>query len=587
MQCVQELQKSTGVFIPLFSIYSKRSVGIGDFEDLKLMIDWCSETENNILQLLPMNHSYNSIYAPFSFFAIDPVYIALDKLLGIDEKFLTDEIEQLRREFPVGTGYVDYRVQVAKVNLLYDVFSRQSSVEDGEFFHFVEENKHWLHDYALFMALKDEFSFKRWEEWEKPYRDHDTMELEIFEKKHKKLILFYKWMQWQLFVQFSDVKKYADAKNIKIMGDLFYMVARDSSDIWANREFFMMDYVSGLPQEPSHGKGQRWGDQPVYNWNRIIEDNFKFLKQRLDYNENFYNIMRLDHTPSFFRVWCIHKDEPWENLGMNGFFYPSTHKEWEERGRKILKFIIENSNIKFCAENLGPFTTFFTPVVREFGIPIINFQRWEKDWNNTNEYIKPEEYDFYTMIVLSNHDTSNFADWWENEAGSVEEEWFKLYCYYLKFDYNELVGKLFEKSELNSNRLIWKEDVNSVEELLKRVGRHQWQVEGLIKEYNSTFGEKQKIRKLITSEEEVTEKCNKDFVVSIMKSMINSNAVFCIHSIIDWLIAMGIINEEYNKYRFNLPGKFGGSNWSLTIPISLEELMNDIVCRKIKDIIKK
>jgi 4-alpha-glucanotransferase len=386
-------------------------------------------------------------------------------------------------------------------------------------------------------------------------------------------------------MQFAQVKEYANSKNVEIMGDLFYMVSRDSADTWAKREYFMMDYVTGLPPEPSHEKGQRWGEQTAYDWNKIMDDDFEFVKNRLKYNENFYNIIRLDHTPAFFRVWCIHKSEKWEKLGMNGFFYPSTYEEWEARGRRILTTIIESTNMVFCAENLGPFTTFFTPVLRELGIPIINFQRWEKDWDNTHEYIKPKDYDFHTMIIISNHDTSNFADWWENEAGTVEASWFKGYCYYLDFDYDKVVPQLFEESKLNEKRLKWRRDVNTVGELLKRVCRHEWQVEGLVKEYKNTFGEKEKLWKIMGLDGPARERCDKEVITSAIKSVVFSNAVLCINSIIDYLIVVGAVKQDYHMYRFNRPGVLDARDWSLVLPISLEELLNENICNQIQEIL--
>lgn len=241
--------------------------------------------------------------------------------------------------------------------------------------------------------------------------------------------------------------------------------------------------------------------------------------------------------------------------------------------------------MKFCAENLGPFTTFFTPVVRELGIPIINFQRWEKDWDETQQYTNPEDYDFHTMIVLSNHDTSNFADWWENEAGTVATAWFKSYCFYLDFDYNQIAPLLFEISKSNEKRLKWRNDVNTVEELLTRVRRHEWQVEGLVKEYKNTYCEKENLWKLIGLQGAVREKCDKEILVSAMKSAMSSNAVICIQSIIDWLITVGVIKKDYATYRFNCPGLTDAINWSLVLPISLEELLNKEICSRIQAIV--
>lgn len=326
-------EKRIGALVPLFSIFSHRSVGVGDFQDLKLMVDWCEGTGNTILQLMPINDYYNSPYAPFSFFALDVMYIALDKLKGVPFNLIEDGINEIKKSFPTGIGYIDHEVKHAKIDLLYEVYMKLESLNYKEFIDFIEQNKYWLEDYSLYTALKFDYSQESWEDWKSDFRERDEKELQIFRDEKGSKILFFKWVQWQLYEQLKDVKRYANSKNICIMGDLFYIVARDSADVWSHRECFRLDLVPGLPPEQGEAKGQRWDDQPVYNWRSIIEDDYELIKQRIKYNENFYHIMRLDTSVSVFRMWCIPRDEPIENQGIMVPFILVIVRSGKSRGK--------------------------------------------------------------------------------------------------------------------------------------------------------------------------------------------------------------------------------------------------------------
>ncbi|MFC5700637.1 4-alpha-glucanotransferase [Cohnella faecalis] len=579
-------RKRAGAFVPLFSVYSARSAGVGDFEDLKLAVDWCERTGQTILQLLPMNDNIASVFAPTSLFALDPEHVAIDRLVGVREDWRETAAAELRQAFPTGKGFVDYGVKMAKVTALRGLFERiGGDCPDPRFLGFLQKQRYWLHDYALFMAIKQVLFPGRWDEWGEPFRNRDPEALDAFAQENFNEIQFHKWVQWQLYEQLSEAKRYADSKNVQLMGDYFYIAMSDSADTWSNRELFRLDCCSGLPSEPSSPKGQRWDDQPVYDWSRIKADDYRLVKHRLAYYENFYHMLRIDHPAAFFRTWCIPFEEPWENQGQNGFFYPSDFEEWEEQGTGILRTILSNTKLTLCAENLGPFTTFFTPEVRGLGIPIINFQRWEKDYGNTYRFTDPKQYDYLTAIVLSTHDTSCWADWWDNEAGTVDTGWFRSYCGYLDFKYETVKDKLFDPARSDENKLRWRSDVDTVEKMLRGVDRHAFQVEGLVKEYRSTYGEKEQLLEMMGLDSSSRYKAGREVLPAAMASALRSNAVYCIHSIIDWLVVLGYAEGNYADLRFNRPGDGYARNWSLTLPLSLEELLEDRLVGPVKEVV--
>ncbi len=199
------MHKRAGVLAPLFSIYSKKSIGIGDFSDLKLLIDWAKETGNSIVQLLPMNE-VGSLFCPYdslSSFALEHAYASIK----------SPKMDTLKRAFPAGRPFVDYSVKREKIKILREVFDSLSQF-NADLDRFREENYYWLPDFAIYKVLKDFHKGLAWWDWQAKFRERDRTALENFKKEHQKEITFQIWLQWFLFQQFKDVKNYADSKKI-------------------------------------------------------------------------------------------------------------------------------------------------------------------------------------------------------------------------------------------------------------------------------------------------------------------------------------------------------------------------------------
>nr|WP_246628349.1 4-alpha-glucanotransferase [Paenibacillus oenotherae] len=580
------IEKRAGLLAPLFSLHSKRSAGVGDLEDLKRAVDWCERTGHTILQLLPMSDYYNTPYSTTTLFAVEPMYMAMDHLLGVAKEAVEPYIQGIREQFPIDKGFMDLNVKHAKINALHDLFQQVQPVESPAFHDYMAANKYWLDDYALFCALKMNYSPNFWEAWEPRYRDRDPEAIEQFCEEHALSILFIKWMQWQLYEQFKAAKAYANSKNVLLMGDLFYVSARDSSDVWARGKYFRLDLVPGLPPEPSHVKGQRWGDQPIYNWQAIIADDCELYKKRLQYNQNFFDIMRLDAASTLFKMWCIPREEPSENLGLNGFYYPGTPQEQEEQGRTMLTAMLDSTTMMLCAENLAPFGEEFTPIVRELGIPPINFQRWDKDWDGTKGFTLPEEHDPLTVFILSNHDTSIWGDWWENEAGTIDASIFMEYCGKAGLDYEEMKVIIFEETLSSDNKLRWRNHVNSHDKLAELLGRPKMDLYDLYHSYVLSYGEKEMLWAIMGLEGAAREKCDHEIIRAAIHSVQSSNAVWSITSILDYLSMLGAIEGDYREFRYNRPGTCGDWNWTITSPLAMEELLEESVCSQVRAVVE-
>ncbi|CAH1190035.1 hypothetical protein PAECIP111893_00119 [Paenibacillus plantiphilus] len=581
-------EKQAGLLVPLFSLYSKRSAGIGDLEDLKLAVDWCVQTGHTILQLLPMSDYYSSPYSTNSLFAIEPMYMALDRLEGITMEAAEPYIQEIRQQYPIGgKGHMNTNVKYAKLNALRNLFQLASPLECAAFRNYVAENRYWLEDYALFSALKTYYSTDSWERWEPKYRDREPAALQQFSEEQETNILFVKWVQWQLYEQLRAAKAYANANKVWLMGDLFYVSARDSADVWARREYFRLDLVPGLPPESSHVKGQRWGDQPIYNWKAIIADDSLLYRKRLQYNECFFDMLRLDYLSAMFKMWCIPRDDPNENGGLNGFNYPRSLQEQETQGRQLLTVMLESTNMILCGENLAPFAVEFIPVLSELSVPMINFQRWDKDWDGTENFIRPEDYHPLTVYTLSNHDTSIWRDWWENEAGMIDASIFVEFCEKEGLNEAEMKGILFEDAPSVNGKLRWREEVDSYDRLAELLGKTKPEVYDLYRVYLFSYQEKNKLWSIMGLDGPVREKCDQQILRAAIRSVLSSTAVWSITSFLDYLCMLGLIEGDYRSIRYNRPGTVGDWNWSITSPLSLEELLDKDICSQVSSVLEE
>lgn len=577
------LDKRSGIVVSLFSVYSQKSLGIGDFQDLKLLIDWCKKTGNTIIQLLPMNE-VGPIFCPYdsvSSFALEPMYISLDNISFAKTKSLHAKTLQLKKSFPKGGPYVDYRIKDAKIHLLWEIYNETLDSNSEELARFIEKNEYWINDYALFNVLKYYHKGLAWLDWQPGYKERVSVTLETFSKEHEKEILFQKWVQWQLHKQFREVKIYAQSKNVLIKGDLPILVSRDSADVWAHPEFFKLDFTSGAPPDMYCAKGQRWGT-PTYNWEKIFSVGGRYVVEKLKYAENFYDILRIDHVVGLFRIWSIPQNEPLENQGLNGSFDPKEENKWKAHGKKILSFIIYNTEMLLCAEDLGVIPKACTKTLKEFGIPGNDVQRWTKDWDVAHDFLPPEKYRSLSVTMLSTHDTTNWAAWWENEAGTVDEGLFMRKCLNRSIDYNSVKDKLFDSFASRHGRLRWLNSVSSSDILINILGKRKEEIKDFIEMYENSFQEKEKLWKILKLEGKMREKSDREIVKSVLQFTLDSSSIFCIHLITDWLYLTDIFKKDSYTYRINTPGTISPQNWSLVMPISLEELLKDKVCLKIR-----
>ncbi|MDD2752647.1 MAG: 4-alpha-glucanotransferase, partial [Candidatus Omnitrophica bacterium] len=582
------MHKRSGILLALFSIYSRHSDGIGDFTDLKLAIDWCSITGNSILQLLPMNETGLSFcpYDAISSFGLEPLYLSLRELPFENNSSVESKIARLKKDFPTGKTFLDYEVKFEKIQALWDIFVQWDRYDSLELKKFRKDNSYWLEDFSLYKVLKKYHAGRPWFDWKVQYRNREKLALENFHIEHEKEITFECWLQWQLFRQFQEVKKYAGKKKILLKGDLPILVARDSADVWAHPEFFKLDFAAGAPADMYCAKGQRWGAS-TYDWENIARYDYQYLKEKLAFAQNFYDILRVDHVVGLFRIWSIPYREPLENKGLNGFFDPKDEALWREHGRRILKVMQDATTMQLCAEDLGVIPKACTETLRELGIPGNDVQRWVKDWSVRHDFLGPKEYRELSVAMLSTHDTTNWPAWWENEAGTVDEDLFLRKCNERGIDFLKVKPELFDLSCSCHGRLRWLNTIDSVDKLTWILGKKKEEVGDFIDLYLNSYQEKEKLWKQLGIKGQMREKCDAEILRAALKLSLDSSAIFCINNIFDWLYLSDILTGDPYQYRINTPGTISPKNWSLQLPIALEDLLKHKVSKEIHKMVRE
>lgn len=307
--------KFTGVSIPLFSLRSKSSYGIGDFNDLKLLTDWAKTTGLSVIQLLPINdttqtgtrrdsYPYNCI----STFALHPIYIRTEEVGTLSNP------EQVRKFGYEGKllnhkAVVDYEevfeLKMAHLKALYEEIKSDTQAEPG-YYTFIKQNKEWLYPYAAFCTLRDKFKTADFREW----GEYAVFSEEMLDKltfKRSKLyneVEFHIFIQYHLHKQMQSAKEYARQNGVAIKGDIPIGISRNSADAWQYPLLFNFGQQAGAPPDIFSAQGQNWGF-PTYNWEEMAKDHYAWWTKRLSRFATYFDAYRIDHILGFFRIWEI------------------------------------------------------------------------------------------------------------------------------------------------------------------------------------------------------------------------------------------------------------------------------------------
>jgi len=343
--------KGAGVAIPVFSLRSKKSFGVGEFNDLKLLADWAKTTGLRLIQILPVNdtianHSWSDSYpyAAISAFALHPLYINLEKAAGKSNAAMIKTFSEKQQELN-NLPYVDY-VEVVKIKLavLNEIFSNAPGdfFDDEDYKDFFSANKYWLTPYAAFCYLRDKYQTSDFSNWEK-FSVYNKKAIEKLSAKNStawREISFHYFVQFHLHKQLKEAVDYCHKKGIVFKGDIPIGVYRYGCDAWVDPELYSLDFQAGAPPDDFAVKGQNWGF-PTYNWKKMQEDHFEWWRKRFEQMSNYFDAFRIDHILGFFRIWSIPIDAV---EGIMGHFVPAIPVHVNEFGERSIWF----DHSRFC-----------------------------------------------------------------------------------------------------------------------------------------------------------------------------------------------------------------------------------------------
>ena len=463
--------KGSGVVVPIFSLRSEGSFGVGDFGDLKLMIDWCAKTRQRVLQILPINdtnmthtwqdsYPYNSI----SIYALHPQYIDFRQMPKLKDKDLDAHFQQLQKELNA-LPQIDYeRMFAAKLDYLKALYEQEwtSVSRTAAFKTFCKENQLWLEPYAAFCFYRDLYGTATFGEWPVPLAKPD-----------KNITNFWCYVQFYLDQQMHAAHEYARQHHVVLKGDIPIGISRDGVEAWVEPKYFNLNGQAGAPPDPFSADGQNWGF-PTYNWDEMMKDGCLWWVRRFRKMAQYFDAYRIDHVLGFFRIWEIpvpeksglmgqfvpalgmSKDEiaaygvpfreglflvdhkrndrwhpriavqyqqAYEELNdgekynfnnlYNDYFYRRNNHFWYQEAMKKLPKLIQATRMLVCAEDLGMVPDCVPWVMNELRILTLEIQSMPKD--PTTRFGKLSHNPYRSVDTISTHDMPTLRQWWDED----------------------------------------------------------------------------------------------------------------------------------------------------------------------------
>ncbi|MEA2570207.1 MAG: 4-alpha-glucanotransferase [Acidobacteriota bacterium] len=393
--------------------------GIGDLGDeLIEVLDWAKAAGITIWQTLPMNPPGfgNSPYGCLSSFAGNPLLISPQRLLK-DELLppnALDDVPPFDDNHVVDFGAVaEFKNALLRKSYTHFIDNARPD-HQTELAKFSREHI-WLSEWGLYAALKNSNGGKQWSAWDRPLAMREPEALASAERELAAEIRFHNYVQWLFFRQWSAVRDAAEARGIRIMGDVPIYVACDSADVWANRELFQLNadgeptVVAGVPPDYFSDTGQRWGN-PLYRWDLLRQEHYRWWVARIRASLRFADIIRIDHFRGFAAYWEVPASEP---TAIHGRWMPGP-------GRALFDAIRDSlGDVPLVAEDLG----FITPEVHELrhsiGIPGMKILQFA--FGQVNSAHLPHCYEPDTVVYTGTHDNDTARGWFESTSDDERE----------------------------------------------------------------------------------------------------------------------------------------------------------------------
>ena len=474
--------KGAGVVIPIFSLRSEGSFGVGDFGDLKMMVDWADKTNQRIIQVLPINdtnithtwqdsYPYNSI----SIYALHPQYTDFRQLPELKDEKLRTKFKELQKELNA-LPQIDYeRMFTAKMEYLHELFTQEWATikRRASYKEFFEQNKEWLVPYAAFCYYRDKYGTAEFSKWPKEATANSQ------ELKANSQIDFWYFVQYNLDQQMRSAHEYARKHRIILKGDIPIGISRDGVEAWVEPKYFNLNGQAGAPPDPFSADGQNWGF-PTYNWDEMLKDGCSWWVRRFRKMAQYFDAYRIDHVLGFFRIWEIpvpeksglmgqfapalgmskeeieaygvafndglflvdHKrkdrwhpriavqyQEAYQQLAddqkfnfnrlYNDYFYRRNNQFWYQEAMKKLPRLTQATRMLVCAEDLGMVPDCVPWVMNELRILSLEIQSMPKD--PELRFGKLSRNPYRSVDTISTHDMATLRQWWDEDEERTQE----------------------------------------------------------------------------------------------------------------------------------------------------------------------
>ncbi|RLT89841.1 MULTISPECIES: 4-alpha-glucanotransferase [unclassified Ketobacter] len=395
-------QRLSGVILHPTSLPGKQHHGSFGQEACN-WINWLQLGGFGVWQILPLcpvadGSPYNSISA----FSGNPSFIDIAQLQALELPVYNK---------PVATQSQHRLALVHAFEWLQD----NNSKPLAKAFAAYQQATPWLQDASLFTVIKHQYP-RHWQHWPQPLRDRDEVAIRTFCKEHQHEIELEQFIQFLFHRQWQSLKQYANERDILVFGDLPIFVSADSADVWANRHLFKLhedgssQVIAGVPPDYFSSTGQRWGN-PIYHWEAHRTSGFHWWKQRLQYNLELYDAIRIDHFRGFVAYWEIPADEP---TAMNGRWVTSPGTELFEA------LLAERSELPLIAEDLGIITEDVIALRKRYGLPGMKILQFAFDSDGKNPYL-PHNHTRDTVIYTGTHDNNTTLGWYQGLPEPLRE----------------------------------------------------------------------------------------------------------------------------------------------------------------------
>jgi 4-alpha-glucanotransferase len=415
------MQRIAGVLVPLFSLRTTKDLGRGEIRGLIPMADFALAMGHRMIQVLPIDETARgeaSPYSAMSVMAIDPLYISVRGLEGIDEA----DIASAQAFAGPGDPPDAVKLKAARMNLLGKserYFAAEASPDERcAFEEFEDRNREWLHDYALFRALKEKFGWSEWETWPDGLNRRESAALKAAARECAHATSTHTYIQFVAHRQWQRVHAELGRRGVIVGGDLSFSPARESAEVWANQEMFDLERTVGSPPDAFSEAGQRWG-LPMPDWKQMRADDFALIRMRIRHAREMFDLVRIDHVVGLYRTFGFGIDPV-----ADGAFDPAEEAHQRAQGEEIVRAVKEEAGpMAIIAEDLGLIPPFVRESLLALGVPGYKVMRWEREWSAEEQsFVSPANYPELSVATTGTHDTASMAQWWREADADERRE---------------------------------------------------------------------------------------------------------------------------------------------------------------------